>query len=154
MLWVRYHKEVLPMTHKPFIQESRWTLVCVDSYEDGVMKGRFFDPCQQSESFDSLAQFLIRMEQLLNHRQEPQAYTQARTFSSLLMPQEPGASPASIRRGLLATFELQILFRQHTSWQGRLLWRETGTEQSFRSVLELVILLDSALRSPDGRDAA
>lgn len=137
------------MVKKTWVQESRKTLVCVDSYENGVMKGRFFDAWQETEVFDSLAQFLIRMEQLLDHRQEPQSYTQARTFASFLLPRETEGSPSRLRRGNLATFELQILFRQHASWQGNLIWRETGMEQSFRSVLELVILMDSALRSTE-----
>lgn len=142
------------MITKPWIQESRRTLVCVDSYEGGILKGHFFDAYRQAERFDSLARFLIRMERLLDERQDPQSYTQARTFSSFLMPEEADAPSSAARRGQLATFELQILFRQHASWQGCLVWRETGMEQSFRSVLELVLLIDSALRSPDGRDAA
>ena len=140
------------MLPKMWVQENRRNLICVDSYDDGVMKGRFFDPVHQMETFDSLSQFLIRMDQLLDDRQEPQSYTEARTFSSFLEVSGSESTVSSVRRGTRATFELQILFRQHSSWQGVLLWRETGMEQSFRSVLELVILMDSALRSLDGRD--
>ena len=50
-------------------------------------------------------------------------------------------------RGTAATFELRILFRQHASWQGELLWLERSDRQSFRSVLELITLMDSALRA-------
>ena len=142
------------MTPKTWVQESRRDLICVDSYEDGVLKGRFFDPGQVMERFDSLSQFLIRMEQVLDQRQSPQAFTEARTFSSFLEPDGGMEGGSRIRRGGRATFELQILFRQHSSWQGALVWRETGMEQSFRSVLELVILMDSALRSPEGRVVA
>ena len=135
------------MIQKPWMQESRRNLVCVDSYSGGVMKGRFFDPWQEMEAFSSLSQFLIRMEQFLDQRQQPQSDTEVRTFSSFLETSAPEGSPSGIRRGEQATFELQILFRRHSSWQGTLHWRETGMEQSFRSVLELVILMDSALRS-------
>ena len=142
------------MIQKPWVHENRRTLVCVDSYDCGVLKGRFFDAYQDMEIFNSLSQFLIRMEQLLDDRQEPQSYTTARTFSSFLEPSICEGNPSSIRRGQRATFELQLLFRQHASWQGNLIWREAGMEQSFRSVLELVILMDSALRSLDGKDVA
>lgn len=138
------------MIPKMWTQDSRRNLVCVDAYEGGVLKGRFFSPYQEMEKFDSLSQFLIKMEQLLDDTQLPQSYTEARTFSSLLEPSESGGGASSLRRGARATFELQVLFRQHTSWQGVLTWRETGAEHSFRSVLELVILMDSALRSPEG----
>jgi len=59
-----------------------------------------------------------------------------------------------VPRGAKATFELKILFRQHTSWQGTVVWREKKTEHSFRSVLELVLLLDSALRELEESGAA
>lgn len=138
------------MIPKPWVQENRRNLICVDSYDGGVLKGRIFDPYQDVETFDSLSQFLIRMDQLL----APQSYTEPRTFSSFLEPQESTPAVSAVRKGGCATFELQVLFRQHSSWQGNLIWRETGMENSFRSVLELVILLDSALRSLDGTGAA
>ena len=50
------------MVKKTWVQESRKTLVCVDSYENSVLQGRFFDAWQDTEAFGSLAQFLIRME--------------------------------------------------------------------------------------------
>ena len=47
--------------------------------------------------------------------------------------------------GEKATFFLKVLFRQNAGWQGSVTWLEGGQEQSFRSVLELLGLLDSAL---------
>ena len=141
------------MIPKLWVQENRKHLVCVDSYTDGVLKGRFFDPFQEVGSFDSLSQFLIRMEEILDGRQEPQSYTEARTFSSFLETAEWGETTSLSRRGNRATFELQILFRQHTSWQGMVRWKEQHQEQRFRSVLELILLMDSALRETEGRVA-
>ena len=45
----------------------------------------------------------------------------------------------------LATFELEIIFRQNASWQGNLVYAEQNLTSSFRSVLELLTLLDSVL---------
>ena len=45
----------------------------------------------------------------------------------------------------LATFRVSVLFRQNASWQGTLLWTERAVDAQFRSVLELIRLLDSAL---------
>lgn len=131
---------------------SRKNLVCVDSYDGGVLKGRLLSAWQDIECFSSLSQFLIKMEQLLDEMQQPQSYTTPRTFSDLLQPQTCSEDGSRSRRGDRATFELQILFRQHSSWQGVLHWRERGLEHSFRSVLELVMLIDSALRSLEGSD--
>ena len=49
------------------------------------------------------------------------------------------------RTGAKATFVVRVLFRQHTSWQGSVAWLEGHNEETFRSVLELVMLMDSAL---------
>ena len=127
-------------------QTKKKNLVCIDAYDDGILRGRIYSPAGEPETFASLSQFLIRMEQLLEKQQTPQSYTVPRRFADVPgMETAPGGCEA-FRRGEKATFELQILFRQHTSWQGVLLWREENLEHSFRSVLELILLLDSALR--------
>ncbi|MBR2009616.1 MAG: hypothetical protein IJ936_05780 [Peptococcaceae bacterium] len=51
-------------------------------------------------------------------------------------------------REALATFKVKVLFRQGASWQGKVEWVEEGMETSFRSALELVKLMDSALPQP------
>jgi len=52
----------------------------------------------------------------------------------------------------VATFRLRVIFRQHTSWQGTLLWQDERQEESFRSVLELIHLIDSALTAKSRAD--
>ena len=120
--------------HKRMWQNAyRTTVVCVDSYDDGVLTGRMYNPgLQNGERFHGLMQFLIKMEDLLDTLQFPQPFMDSRGFS-----------PARGR----ATFALKVLFRQNASWQGSVTWLEGGREESFRSVLELVLLMDSALSS-------
>jgi len=132
--------------------ENRKTVVCIDSYDGGVLQGRLYNSCQE-EGFFSLSQFLVKMEQFLDQMQQPQSYTQIRKFSSLMHPDQE-LPAGGLRWGKKATFEMQVIFRQHTSWQGVLSWREGKAEQRFRSVLELVLLLDSALRSLEGSGVA
>lgn len=138
------------MQQLPWVSTDRQNLVCVDSYDNGVLKGRLCAAGREAESFDSLSQFLVKMETLLDELQQPQSYTAPRAFSYLLQEEGQVGSPTSVRRGVKATFDLRVLFRQHTSWQGVVHWRERGAEHSFRSVLELVLLMDSALRSAEG----
>lgn len=137
------------MIQQVWVDEGRKTNVCVDSYDDGVLKGRFYNPYRDVEHFSSLSQFLLKMEDILDEMQMPQSYTSPRKFSMLLQP-EDRTSSFPVRKGAKATFELKVIFRQHSSWQGVIVWREQKTEHSFRSVLELVILIDSALRSLEG----
>ena len=142
------------MIRQFWICDNRKITVCVDDYEDGILKGRFYNASYDVSTFESLSQFLIRMENLLEEYQIPQSYTTHRKFSALLRPDEDADYALQPGKGAKATFELQILFRQHSSWQGILIWKERKAEQSFRSVLELVILLDSALRDMEGSAAS
>ena len=126
-------------------EEYRTTLVCVDSYENGVPQGRFYNPHMTSgKPFRSLTQFLQEMEQTLDAMDFPKAFTVTRTFAA--SPESVTDPPGSeYQVGQQATFAVRILFRQNASWQGSIAWLEGKREQSFRSVLELILLLNSAL---------
>jgi len=133
------------MTRGQWINTGKKYLICVDSYEEGVMKGRIWDPDQQTDSFSSLSQFLLKMEEFLDRQQEPQAYTVLRRFSENRAWMQDQLPPGSCK-GSRSTFELKVVFRRNSSWQGSLLWKEAQLEENFRSVLEMVHLMDSALR--------
>ena len=128
-------------------EECRTKLICVDSYENGVMTGRLYDANYEDEgtSFQSLVQLLIEMEQRLNAMNFPQSFTEIRSFAPLPKFRVWDAAENTRSQGRLATFAIKVLFRQHTSWQGTVTWLDTQSEQTFRSVLELILLLDSAL---------
>ena len=140
------------MIDQAWTRERSRTIVCLDSYQDGNPVGRIYDPLLGMESFKSLSQFLLKMEAMLDEAQMPQSYTAKRTFPTITEPMDSYTPPIHVRRGAKATFEVQILFRQHTSWQGVVTWLEEEMEQSFRSVLELVFLMDSALRDVEQGD--
>lgn len=124
----------------------RTTIVCVDSYENGILVGRFYNPyLKGGETFQSLTQFLIKMEQTMDAMNLPQSFTAVRAFA-----QHPTRTtekpPTPVRlEGNAATFSIRVIFRQNASWQGVLTWLEGGRDQNFRSVLELILLMDSAL---------
>lgn len=142
------------MIERTWVNEERKVLVCVDSYDKGVPVGRFYNAYQEAETFESLSQMLIKLEALLDDTQMPQSYTATRSFSSMVQQIDTQSLRTDSRNGAKATFELQVIFRQHTSWQGMILWREQHLKQSFRSVLELIVLMDSALRNLEGSDVA
>lgn len=121
--------------------------VCVDSYAHGVLKGRYYNLGLEGSGrkFESLVQLLISVEDLLDSINFPQAFAAKRSFAphSDTEPCEPVS--ADSQAGECGTFLIRLLFRQHTSWQGSVVWVEGGGEQTFRSVLELILLIDSAL---------
>ncbi|MCL2365961.1 MAG: hypothetical protein FWC75_02815 [Oscillospiraceae bacterium] len=43
------------------------------------------------------------------------------------------------------TFEISVRFQQNSTWQGQILWAEKNMKQNFRSVLEMLRLMDEAL---------
>ena len=45
------------------------------------------------------------------------------------------------------TFIVHIISQENTTWQGQVTWAEKEKIQSFRSALELIKLMDSALDS-------
>ena len=54
------------------------------------------------------------------------------------------------QNGKKCTFEISVKFQQNATWQGTILWAEKNLKQNFRSVLEMLKLMDEALL--DGAD--
>ena len=125
-------------------------LISVDSYDGKVMTGRFWDGGEGSETrFTGLMQLILLIDRLLNETKCPpeercKSFVRPDTAAGTLEP--VSADPT---RGALATFRLRVMFRQNLSWQGLLTWVEAREEESFRSALELEVLLDSALTYAD-----
>lgn len=135
----------MPVKNKAWEYEYRATTVCIDSYENGNPSGRLYNPyLQAGKSFMSLTQFLLQMEQILDAMDFPKSFAAVRTFAT--HPRQTQENEESgFRPGNTATFTVRILFRQNASWQGSVIWMEGKQEQSFRSVLELILLMDNAL---------
>lgn len=132
------------MSEKQWENRYRDTVVCIDACENGAWTGRlinlgFSEPVQ----FRGVIQFLLEMERLLSDMRFPEPFAQTRSFA----PTEPSSAGAAagIEQGRLATFNLRVLFRQNASWQGSVRWLEGRREESFRSVLELLLMMNSAL---------
>jgi hypothetical protein len=84
------------------------------------------------------------MDSLMDNANFPQHCVAPRAFQSAhtgFLPQETNEKPSRP----LATFDINVMFRQNASWQGSILWRNRKLESRFRSVLELVGLMDDAL---------
>ena len=47
--------------------------------------------------------------------------------------------------GARCTFQITVCFQRNSTWQGSILWMERNETQNFRSVLELLILMDEAI---------
>ena len=129
-----------------FVPCSRNTCVLqIHSYEDKCVRGHFYNPQTQTHfSFQNLMQLLLQMDGMMDQFNLPQRGVEPRFFQEkAFSPSNSGEKGQSVP--LLASFQVTILFRQHASWQGVLVWNERQLESSFRSTLEFVSLLDDAL---------
>ena len=127
-------------------------MVCVDSYADKCITGSLYNSfLQRGVAFKSTIEMLFGIESMLEDLKMPQSFTGKRRFRYNDDNKEEKETVAEmLKEGKLATFSIKILFRQNAGWQGSVVWCEGKNEESFRSVLELLTLMDSALDS-DGK---
>jgi len=133
------------MESRAWSEAYRTTTVCVDESQSGILRGRFYNRfLKEGKAFRCLTEFLHGMEQTLDSMDFPKSFTAQRTFAPIPVedPQSPGSQ---IQKGQQATFAVRVLFRQNATWQGSVTWLEGRQEQSFRSALELIFLINSAL---------
>ena len=77
----------------------REILICVDSYDKGVLSGRLFFPGQKAETFSCLTQCLLRIDSLLNEDGQLQSFTEHRTFREPWLPERLSTSESGLPRG-------------------------------------------------------
>lgn len=134
------------MKYQQYDNLFRSTIICVDGYENKVPIGRLYNSSnEEGVSFHGVMELLLSMESMLEEMNGPQSFSSRRSFGPLGERTVTPVTADAVREGKLATFSLRILFRQNASWQGSLFWYDGKQEESFRSVLELLTLLNSAL---------
>jgi len=139
-------------TNKMVSEDMRSCIIRVERYDNKNPEGTFYNLYYGAEvPFENLTRLLLLMEDLMDEMDCPQASIKSKRFSREAKPSERGSIPHRMSQSAqeaLATFKVKVLFRQGASWQGKVEWVEEGMETSFRSALELVKLMDSALPQP------
>lgn len=108
-------------------------ILFVESYHGGEMTGKLLHPKLQGPAeFQSLPQLLMMLDELL---QQEKGLVHSFAFTPTGLEE--------LQR--IATLRVQVLLREHHSWQGRILWEEKQKEAVFRSVLELIQIMDEIL---------
>ena len=113
--------------------QSREAVVTVLSYENGVLEGCLQHPrLEKRQKLKSVSQLVLLLDSLLD--------LEGSMNSPLsLVPRERSQAESK------AVFRIQILFREHYTWQGRLIWENENQEIIFHSAIELIQLLDEIL---------
>lgn len=119
----------------------------VTSYRDrclkGILNGALFNG---NRMFGSAIELLCQLEAAMDQVKLPQRNEGIRVFRATeqLAREETGLM-AEEKTPAIASFQISIMFRQNATWQGYLFWVDQGMEAHFRSVLELLKLIDNAL---------
>ena len=142
----------MPMTQTRFVPyEMKKSVVRVYSYEDQNISGTLINPhFKEDVHFKSTTQLLKLIDYLQDSLNFPQKSMLARGFTGVdggISPEEFAVSSEAVQPGQkpLASFEISILFRQNASWQGSIVWMEKTLSAEFRSVLEMIFLIDGVL---------
>ena len=140
------------MLYEPPRYDTRAMLVAVDSYDHQVPAGRLFYPAREEcRAFSSLTQLLLQMNACMDVENTPQAFHVVRTFFPQNRFVAGETREETLEYGKEATFTVAVLYRRNSSWQGKVTWMEKGKTERFRSVLELIHLINSAALEQDMR---
>ena len=124
MTWVK--------TKKQFSCRMADVIFHVHDYRAGQIEGWLSHPrLPQPVRIDSVPQLLFVLDDVLERESRPMEFP---NYQAAPMPGTP-----------MATLRLQILFREHYTWQGLVIWEDQQRQATFLSALELVKLLDEIL---------
>lgn len=112
-------------------------VVSIDSYDDGIPTGQFWSVGNQNDKyvFGNMTQLILGIDSMMDDDRYSDGDAFVPSPYSLSMPH------AIYHKVLL----IKIFFRQHSSWQGSVTDLKNGTVTNFKSVLEVMGILDSAL---------
>ena len=127
--------------------------VAIDEYEEGRIEGNVYSQrLKEPIHFKHAADLLLQIEDLLDEQDFPRAFQKKRTFGKT--PQKHAANGGEAdegdeegnmteeavnqAEGKVATFALNVITRQNTSWQGFLDWLDGSPRIAFNSDLELL----------------
>lgn len=127
--------------------------ICVDELGEGGIRGRVVSRrLTEPMPFSDVGHLLLQLEEVFDRQNFPQAFERRRTFgvrqeeSSLPLAQtlEQGMDPEEVARaaGQVATFDLYVITRRNTTWQGFVDWLDGSPHSHYKSVLELLKLID------------
>ncbi|MBR3703994.1 MAG: hypothetical protein IKM11_00680 [Oscillospiraceae bacterium] len=129
--------------------------VCVDRVNGCAAAGRVFGRRLTAPIlFDDLSSLALRLDQVFDQQNFPQAFQSHRTFlrekdweESAVADLSDGMSEEMVNAqyGAIATFEILMVSRRNSSWQGMIDWLDGRERRNFYGYLELLRLLSERL---------
>ena len=139
-----------------YIGAPNGVILCINEAHSGELSGEFYHSYSTTPvPFQGIGQMTMRMEKLYDWLQFPFPGTNERSFAQV--KKQTGRTPERrkimsdeellTRHGDIGTFIVRVQHRQNSSWQGRITWMEENKTLQFRSVWELIKLIESAVDS-------
>ncbi|MCR4632567.1 MAG: hypothetical protein K5648_00400 [Erysipelotrichaceae bacterium] len=127
-------------------------VLCVDRM-DPVMAGRYFHHYhEEAIGFEGLTDLLLQLEDFYDDLRFPFPGNNERhffekevTYMEKEMTRKLEDDEMLEMHGDLGTFIIRVQHRQNSSWQGRITWVEQDKTLYFRSVWEMVKLIEEAM---------
>ena len=143
------------MGNELYIGTPNGVILCIDGVNTGGCFGKFYHSYSfEAEEFSSLAEMLFLMEQLFDRLNFPRRGNSERFFTDGHTPQyrkEEGNKKVMTDKELLEhhgeqeTFIVRVQHRQNNTWQGRITWADRNKTMNFRSIWEMIHLMEDAL---------
>ncbi|MBQ1575667.1 MAG: hypothetical protein IIZ83_01790 [Oscillospiraceae bacterium] len=137
-----------------YIGAPNGVVLCVNGSNEGDLSGVFYHSYStEAVPFSGIGQMVLRMEKLYDYLRFPYPGTNSRTFGEekkltrLTEERKKIMSDNALlsKHGDIGTFIVRVQHRQNSSWQGRITWMEEDKTVQFRSVWEMIKLIESAV---------
>lgn len=140
-----------------YIGAPNGVVLCIHTRHACEFCGEFFHKYSEASTpFMDLGQMTLLLEKFFDELQFPFPSTNERTFfPQKKLPYHPQTERKSImsdeqllqKHGDIGTFIVRVSHRQNSSWQGRITWMEEDKTIQFRSIWEMIKLIENAIDS-------
>ena len=138
-----------------YIGTPNGVVVCIEQVQPGGhVSGVFYTAYRQEGIiFHTVDELLFGLEHFYDWINFPRQSTNSRTFkgTSYVVNFRKGRKKVMTdeelleKRGELGSFVIRVQHRQNSSWQGRITWMEEDKTMSFRSIWEMIKLMEDAV---------
>ena len=137
-----------------YIGAPNGVVICIRAYREGEFEGELWHSYStEPVPFRNIDQMTQSMERLYDWLKFPHPGTNSRSFGEEKRSWYGTHERTKVmsdenllgKHGDIGTFIVRVQHRQNSSWQGRITWMEEDKTINFRSVWELIKLMESAV---------
>ena len=137
-----------------YIGAPNGVVLCINEVRGGRLRGLLYHSySEDAVPFENEEEMVFRMEALYDYLKFPFPGTTERSFTEEKKPVRQQEEREKImsddrllqKHGDIGTFIVRVQHRQNSSWQGRITWMEEDKTVQFRSIWEMIKLIESAV---------